>query len=249
MKTIAVIPARYASTRFPAKLMAKLGDKTVIRTTYENTVKTQLFDDVFVVTDSQIIFDEIANYGGKSIMSKSVHETGSDRIAEAIIDIDCDVVMNVQGDEPFVQSEALQKLIEVYENDFGKEISLATLAQEIFEDEEINNPNCVKTVWDKNNFALYFSRSPIPYPRETNFRARYFQHIGIYAFRKEALLNFSKLPMLQNEKAEKLEQLRYLEYGMKIKVLETEYMGIGIDTEEDLKKANEYLNKTLKSES
>lgn len=243
MKTIAVIPARYASTRFPAKLMAQLGDKSVIRTTYENTIKTNLFDDVFVVTDSEIIFDEISTSGGKAIMSKSPHETGSDRIAEAIQEIDCDIVINVQGDEPFVQSEALEKLIEVYKNDLNNEISLATLAQEIFDDDDINNPNCVKAIWDKDNFALYFSRSPIPYPRETGFRARYFQHIGIYAFRREALLNFAKLPMLQNEKAEKLEQLRYLEYGMKIKVLETGYMGIGIDTEEDLQKANAYLQK------
>ena len=162
-------------------------------------------------------------------------------------EIDCDIVLNVQGDEPFVQKEALEKLIQVYQNDFNKEISLATLAQEIFDEEEINNPNSVKVIWDKDNFALYFSRSPIPYPRETSFRASYFQHIGIYAFRKEALLNFSQLPMLQNEKAEKLEQLRYLEYGMKIKVLETGFMGIGIDTEEDLAKANRYLSELTKN--
>lgn len=246
MKTIAVIPARYASTRFPAKLLAILGNQTVIRTTYENTVQTNLFDDVFVVTDSELIFDEITQYGGKAIMSKSTHETGSDRIAEAVQSIDCDIVINVQGDEPFVQKEALEKLVNVYKDDLNQEISLTTLAQEIFEKDEINNPNCVKTIWDKNNFALYFSRSPIPYPRETEFTARYFRHIGIYAFRKEALLNFAKLPMLQNEKSEKLEQLRYLEYGMKIKVLETGPMGIGIDTEEDLRKANQYLNELEK---
>lgn len=243
MKTTAVIPARYASTRFPAKMMALLGEKTVIRTTYENTIKTNLFEDVFVATDSEIIFNEITQNGGKAIMSIKTHETGSDRIAEAIENIDCDIVVNVQGDEPFVQKEALSKLIDAYKNDPYKEISLATLAQEIFDDEEINNPNSVKVVWDKDHFALYFSRSPIPYPREINFRAKYFQHIGIYAFRKDALIQFSKLPMLQNEKAEKLEQLRYLEYGMKIKVLETDFMGFGIDTPEDLKKANAHLHK------
>lgn len=246
MKTIAVIPARYASTRFPAKLMAMLGSKTVIRTTYENTVKTNLFDDVFVVTDSDLIYNEITQNGGKAIMSKSIHETGSDRIAEAIQEIDCDIVINVQGDEPFVQKEALEKLINVYKDDLNAEISLATLAQEIFDIDEINNPNCVKAIWDNNHFALYFSRSPIPYPREKDFSARYFRHIGIYAFRREALLNFAKLPMLQNEKAEKLEQLRYLEYGMKIKVIETGPMGIGIDTEEDLRKANHYLEEITK---
>jgi len=241
LRTIAVIPARYAASRFPGKLMASLGDETVIWTTYENTLKTELFDDVFVVTDSEIIFDEISRKGGKAIMSKKEHQTGSDRIAEAVENLDCDIVVNVQGDEPFVNKEALQKLVEAYENDLNKEISLATLAQEITDDEDIQNPNSVKVNWDIHNFALYFSRSPIPYPRETEFRAKYYQHIGIYAYRKSALLNFTKLPMLQNEKAEKLEQLRYLEYGMKIKVLETSFMGIGIDTPQDLEKANAYL--------
>ncbi|MDD3773134.1 MAG: 3-deoxy-manno-octulosonate cytidylyltransferase [Weeksellaceae bacterium] len=243
MKTIAVIPARYAATRFPGKLMKPLGNKSIIITTYENTVATNLFDDVFVVTDSEIIHNEITSKGGKAIMSKQEHQTGSDRIAEAIETIECDIVVNVQGDEPFVKKEALKKLVDAYYNDINEEISLATLAQEITDEEEIQNPNSVKVNWDINNFALYFSRSPIPYPRETNFRARYFQHIGIYAFRKSALIKFSKLPMLQNEKAEKLEQLRYLEYGMKIKVLETTYMGMGIDTPEDLQKANDYLLK------
>lgn len=247
MKIIAVIPARYAASRFPGKLMAQLGEETVILTTYKNTVKTKLFDEVFVATDSEIIFDEITQNGGKAIMSKIEHQTGSDRIAEAVEDIDCDIVLNIQGDEPFVNKEALEKLILAYKNDLNEEISLATLAQEIHDLNEINDPNCVKVNWDVNNFALYFSRSPIPYPRETNFRAKYFQHIGIYAFRKSALLKFSKLPMLQNEKAEKLEQLRYLEYGMKIKVLETDFMGFGIDTPEDLKKANAFLKQQLKA--
>lgn len=247
MKTIAVIPARYAATRFPGKLMAQLGEKTVILTTYENTVNTNLFDEVFVATDSQIIFNEIIQNGGKAIMSKTEHQTGSDRIAEAVENIECDIVLNVQGDEPFVRKEALEKLITAYRNDLNEEISLATLAQEINNLEDIKDPNCVKVNWDVNNFALYFSRSPIPYPREINFQAKYFQHIGIYAFRKSALLKFSKLPMLQNERAEKLEQLRYLEYGMKIMVLETDFMGFGIDTPDDLAKANEYLKQQLKT--
>lgn len=246
MKIIAVIPARYAATRFPGKLMAQLGSQSVILTTYKNTIDTQLFDEVFVVTDSEIIYNEITQNGGKAIMSIADHQTGSDRIAEAIKDLECDVVVNVQGDEPFVKRDALGKLVDAYKNDLNQEISLATLAQEITDDEDINNPNSVKVNWDVNNFALYFSRSPIPYPRETNFRARYFQHIGIYAFRKSALLKFSELPMLQNERAEKLEQLRYLEYGMRIKVLETDFMGFGIDTPEDLEKANAYL-KQLKA--
>lgn len=247
LKIIAVIPARYAASRFPGKLMALLGNKSVIQTTYENTIKTSLFDDVFVVTDSAIIFDEITKNGGKAIMSHREHQTGSDRIAEAIENLDCEVVVNVQGDEPFVKKEALAKLTEAFRNDNENEISLATLAQQIDNEEEINNPNAVKVNWDIHNFALYFSRSPIPYPRETDFKAKYYRHIGIYAFRKEALLKFAKLPMRQNEKAEKLEQLRYLEYGMKIKVLETGFMGIEIDTPEDLERANAYLKKTSNS--
>lgn len=243
LKTIAVIPARFAATRFPGKLMEKLGNQSVILTTYQNTVKTGLFDEVFVVTDAALIFDEIQQNGGKAIMSQAEHATGSDRIAEAIQDLDCDIVINVQGDEPFVNKDALAKLIEVYLQDEQQEISLATLAQEITALETIHDPNCVKVNWDIHHFALYFSRSPIPYPRANDFTARYFQHIGIYAFRKNALLKFAQLPMLQNEKAEKLEQLRYLEYGMKIKVLETDFMGFGIDTPEDLVKANDYLNK------
>ena len=248
MKIIAVIPARYAASRFPGKLMKLLGDKTVIQTTYENTVKTELFDDVFVATDSELIYNEITSNGGKAIMSIADHQTGSDRIAEAIENIECAVVVNVQGDEPFVKKEALSKLTEAFRNDSEKEISLATLAQEIDEDEDINNPNAVKVNCDINNFALYFSRSPIPFPRETEFRAKYYRHIGIYAFRKEALLEFAKLPMRQNERAEKLEQLRYLEYGMKIKVLETGFMGIEIDTPDDLERANAYLKKLQTAE-
>jgi len=249
LRIIAVIPARYAASRFPGKLMARLGEKSVILTTYQNTLKTGLFDEVFVVTDSSEIFNEITENGGKAIMSIGEHQTGSDRIAEAIADLECDVVVNVQGDEPFVKKEALQKLTEAYRNDEQHEISLATLAQEIRDESDIHNPNVVKVNWDIHQFALYFSRSPIPYPRDTEFKGRYFRHIGIYAFRKEALLKFAKLPMRQNEMAEKLEQLRYLEYGMKIKVLETDFMGIEIDTPEDLEKANAYLKEIKKIEN
>ena len=239
MKVIAVIPARYAATRFPAKLMGVLGDKTVIRTTYENTKKTGLFNDVFVVTDSEIILNEIIENGGKALMSTKTHETGSDRIAEAIQDLDCDVVVNVQGDEPFVQKEPLQKLIQVFNEDVS--VDVATLMQKLESEEQINDSNYVKVVFDRFYNALYFSRSPIPYSREINFKANYYEHIGVYAFKKDALLNFASLEMLPNEKAEKIECIRYLEYGMKIKMVPTTYMGIEIDTEEDLIKANDFL--------
>ena len=241
MKIIAVIPARYASTRFPAKLMQDLRGKTVILRTYEAAVETKLFDDVFVVTDSELIFDEIVTNGGKAIMSIREHESGSDRIAEAVENLDVDVVINVQGDEPFINKEPLEKVIEVFKNDSDKKVDLASLMFEITDKTEIENPNNVKVIVDQKGFALYFSRSVIPYPREVDAGVRYMKHIGIYAFRKEALMDFYRLPMLSLEASEKLEQLRYLEYGKRIKMIETTHAGIGIDTIEDLEKARQML--------
>ncbi len=241
MKIIAVIPARYASTRFPAKLMQDLGGKTVILRTYEATIKTQLFDDVFVVTDSDLIYKEIVSHGGKAIMSIKEHESGSDRIAEAVANLDVDIVVNVQGDEPFTEKEPLEQVLSVFKNDSNKQIDLASLMREITDESEINNPNNVKVVVDQNDFALYFSRAVIPYPREKNVGVHYMQHIGIYAFRKQALLDFYNLPMKSLEASEKLEQLRYLEFGKRIKMVTTEHIGIGIDTVEDLEKARSML--------
>ncbi len=241
MKIIAVIPARYASTRFPANLMQDLGGKTVILRTYEAAITTKLFDDVFVVTDSDIIFEEIVSNGGKAIKSIKEHESGSDRIAESVQNLDVDIVVNVQGDEPFIDIDPLQKVIEVFKNDAARQVDLASVMREITNEEDINNPNNVKVVVDQNDFALYFSRSVIPYPREKNVGVRYFQHIGIYAFRKQALLDFYSLPMKSLEASEKLEQLRYLEFGKRIKMVETTHIGIGIDTPEDLEKARQLL--------
>ncbi len=232
-----MIPARYSASRFPAKLMQDLGGKTVILRTYEATIATQLFDDVFVVTDSEIIFDEITSNGGKAIMSLKEHESGSDRIAEAVADLDVDIVVNVQGDEPFTERESLEKVIKAFKEDHNKEIDLASLMVEIHDWDEINNPNTVKVIVDQNNFALYFSRSPIPYPRDKEAGARYFKHKGVYAFRKQALLDFSKLPMQFIEATEKIECIRYLEYGKRIKMVETTIEGVEIDTPEDLERA------------
>lgn len=237
MKIISMIPARYAASRFPGKLMQDLGGKTVIRRTYEATVATNLFDDVFVVTDSDIIYNEIVNNGGKAIMSIKEHECGSDRIAEAVENLDIDVVINVQGDEPFTDKESLGKLIEVFKADDKKEVDLASLMVHITNEDEINNPNTVKVIVDQTNFALYFSRSPIPFPREKNAGVKYFKHKGVYAFRKEAILDFYKLPMLPLEASEKIECIRYLEYGKRIKMVETDVEGVEIDTPEDLERA------------
>jgi 3-deoxy-manno-octulosonate cytidylyltransferase (CMP-KDO synthetase) len=241
MKIIAVIPARYASTRFPAKLMQDLGGKTVIQRTYQAAVNTRLFDDVFVVTDSILIYDEIITNGGKAIMSIAAHESGSDRIAEAVENLDVDIVVNVQGDEPFINTKPLAELLDVFINDFDQKVDLASLMFEIKDTVEIENPNNVKVVTDQNGFALYFSRSVIPYPRDINVGVRYMKHIGIYAFRKQALLDFYRLPMKSLEASEKLEQLRYLEFGKRIKMVETDQGSIGIDTPEDLEKARKLI--------
>lgn len=237
MKIISMIPARYSATRFPGKLMQDLGGKTVILRTYEATLATKLFDEVYVVTDSEIIFNEITSNGGNAIMSIAEHESGSDRIAEAVQNIDCDIIVNVQGDEPFTEKESLEKVLNVFYEDPNKEIDLASLMVEITDFDEINNPNTVKVIVDQNDFALYFSRSPIPFPRDKNAGARYFKHKGIYAFRKQALLEFQKLPMQFIEATEKIECIRYLEYGKRIKMVETSVEGVEIDTPEDLEKA------------
>ncbi|RIV45027.1 3-deoxy-manno-octulosonate cytidylyltransferase [Flagellimonas pelagia] len=237
MKIISMIPARYQASRFPAKLMQDLAGKPVIVRTYEAAVNTQLFDEVYVVTDSPIIAEVIHGINGNVIMSKNQHESGSDRIAEAVEDMEVDIVINVQGDEPFIDSVSLEKVIDVFQKDVDKEIDLASLMTPITDWEEISNPNTVKVIVDNQNFALYFSRSPIPYPRDKEVEATYYKHKGIYAFRKRALMDFQKLPMLTLEAKEKIEAIRFLEYGKKIKMVETHVTGIEIDTPEDLERA------------
>jgi 3-deoxy-manno-octulosonate cytidylyltransferase (CMP-KDO synthetase) len=196
-----------------------------------------LFDEVYVVTDSPIISDVISEINGKVIMSKNKHESGSDRIAEAVEDMEVDIVINVQGDEPFIDAESLEKIIKVFKEDVEKEIDLASLMTPITDWDEISNPNTVKVIVDNQNFALYFSRSPIPYPRDKEVEAIYYKHKGIYAFRKRALMDFQRLPMLPLEAKEKIEAIRFLEYGKKIKMVETHVTGIEIDTPEDLDRA------------
>jgi 3-deoxy-manno-octulosonate cytidylyltransferase (CMP-KDO synthetase) len=237
MIIVAAIPARYAATRFPGKLMQVLGNKTIIRHVYDNTVSTGLFNDVFVVTDSDIIYKEIKDSGGKVIMSKKEHESGSDRIAEAIAEMNIDVIVNVQGDEPFIKKEPLEKLVSLFNDD---SIQVASLMRKISKEEALN-PNNVKVVTNKSGYALYFSRSIVPYQRDGKTNAEYFLHVGVYAYKKDALINFTRLPQSSLEKIEKLEQLRYLENGIKIKMAETEYNNIAIDTPEDLERAKSSL--------
>ena len=242
MKSIAMIPARYAASRFPGKLMQMLGEKTVIRHTYENTVATRLFDEVMVVTDNDLIFNEITHYGGYAVRSKGTYESGSDRIAEAVADIEVDVVVNVQGDEPFVRREPLLKLLSVFEGDITHQIKVASLMLSLKDEARINDPNVVKVVVDKHMNSLLFSRSVIPYPRSASLATAYFEHVGVYAFRKQALLDFTTWPITPLEEIENIECLRYLENGIPLKMVLSEYMAGKIDTPADLENAILLLN-------
>ncbi len=238
MKKIAMIPARYAATRFPFKLMQPLGNKTVIRQTYDNTVATGLFDDVFVVTDHEIIFNEIISNGGKALMSKQSHESGSDRIAEAIAEMEVDIVLNVQGDEPFVKKEPLFKLLQAFDD---SSVQVASLMKKFTDVALVNNPNYVKVVVDYNNDSLLFSRSVIPFQRDEQIVADYFEHIGVYAYRKEVLIQFTQWSAAKIEQIEKLEQLRYLQNGIRIRMIETNEISAKIDVPEDLAIAEAFL--------
>ena len=215
-----MIPARYSATRFPGKLMKDLGGKSVILRTYE------------------------ADAGGKIIMSQKEHECGSDRIAEAVQDLDADIVINVQGDEPFIDTVSLTKLIAAFKNDITEEIDLASLKVEITDKKAIEDPNNVKVITDNHGFALYFSRSVIPFQREQGLPVKYFKHKGVYAFRKQALIDFYHLDVTPLEASEKIEAIRYLEVGKKIKMIETDIEAVGIDTPEDLERAKRYLNQS-----
>lgn len=239
-KIIACIPARYASSRFKAKLMQPLGSKSVIRHTYDNTLATGLFAQVIVITDSELIYNEITQYGGTAIMSIALHESGSDRIAEAVASLDVDIIINVQGDEPFVQKQPLQELITCMVK--NRDVQVASLMLATTNEALIQNPNEAKVVIDVNNNAILMSRSPIPYILNPEAELTYYLHIGVYGYTKAALLQFSKWPLSPLENAEKLEQLRFIQNGMPIKmVLTTHYNGIAIDVPSDLIQAEKIL--------
>lgn len=242
MKVIAMIPARYGATRFPAKLMQDLCGKPVIVHTYQRVKDTQLFDEVYVVTDDDRIEKAISEVGGRVIRSKKEHNSGSDRLAEASQDLPVDIIVNVQGDEPFTNKENLEKVIDIFVKDIDKTVDVASLMEVITDPEEIANPNNVKVVVNRQNEALYFSRSVIPYQR-ADVGTPYYKHIGIYAYRKAALQRFTELPPSVLEETEKLEQLRYLENGYKIRLALTNIPTIGIDTPDDLEKARIRLSK------
>ena len=240
LKVVALIPARYDSQRFPGKLLKDLAGQTVILRTYRAAINSGLFDAVYVVTDSRLIYDEIVQNGGKAYISSKKHETGTDRIAEFAKDIEADIIINIQGDEPFIHQKSLRDLIHVFEEDVEKEIDLASLMIQIQNKADFLNPNNVKVVVDNDNFALYFSRAPIPYSRDKVFETAY-KHIGVYAFRKPVLERIAQMSQTDLEQIEKLENLRFLQNDLRIKMVKTDKLNFGIDTEEDLRKAILYL--------
>lgn len=239
MKCIALIPARIGATRFPRKLLAQIKGKSVIRRTYESAVNSGLFEQVIVVSDSDEIINEIINCGGNAVKSKREYESGTDRIAEVVKELEGDVFVNVQGDEPFVQAAPLATLLQLFDGD--ENVQVASLVQELTDKNLIEDANYVKVALDKKNNALFFSRSVIPYPRNTEIKIDYYEHIGVYAFTKEALLQFTHWEMTPLESAEKIECLRFLENGVSIKMAITHYMGVEIDTPEDIIRAEQLM--------
>lgn len=243
MSAIALIPARLGATRFPEKLLADIKGKTVIRRTLESTMNTELFDEVIVVTDSDRIRQEVEKYGGRAVMSKKSYESGTDRIAEVAENLDADIFVNVQGDEPFVQKAPLEKLLKAFNDETGKNVQVASIVQKLKDESLAHDPNFVKVALDMRQNAMYFSRSPIPYLRNRELGTTYFEHIGVYAFRKLALMNFTQWPQSPLEMAEKIECLRFLENGVPIKMIITQYMGVEIDVEEDIQRAEAFMEK------
>ena len=238
MKVIALIPARYKASRFPGKLMQDLAGKTVIRHTYERTLATGLFDTVMVATDSDVIFEEITRHGGVARMTRNHYESGSDRIAEVAADMDVDIILNVQGDTPFINKEVLARLIAAFADPL---VQVASLMQPFEEQEQMDNPKCVKVVVDKKNNSLLFSRSRIPYPRNTEIDITCYEHKGVYAFRKAALIQFTRWEMTPLELAEKIECLRYLENGVPLRMVQVSKMDVEIDTPYDLERARKLM--------
>lgn len=239
MKFLGVIPARYSSTRLEGKPLRKIKNKSMVEWVYKRSLNS-LLDELVVATDDERIYNEVINFGGKAIMTDKNHENGTARIAEVCKKMpEYDVVINIQGDEPLIESSIINKLIEAFKRE--NSLEMATLKHQLRDKNEIENPNNVKVICDKNDYALYFSRSVIPFPREKKLDIKYYKHIGIYAYKRDFVIKYCKMPKSKLEQIESLEQLRVLENSYKIKVLETNKELIGVDTEEDLKKVINYI--------
>jgi 3-deoxy-manno-octulosonate cytidylyltransferase (CMP-KDO synthetase) len=242
MNVIAIIPARYGSTRLDGKPLLDIGGKPMVRWVYERAKKAKLVRDVMVATDDKRVMSAVERFGGKAVMTSSSHRSGTDRIAEAAGSLNADVIVNVQGDEPLIEPEMIDEAIKPLLAESS--LLISTLKTKIANEEELKDPNVVKVVTDREGFALYFSRYPIPYVRDSSefgvrsseLKTTYYKHIGLYVYRKDFLLKFAKMKPTPLEEAEKLEQLRVLENGYKIKVVQTKYNSIGVDTKEDLEK-------------
>jgi 3-deoxy-manno-octulosonate cytidylyltransferase (CMP-KDO synthetase) len=253
MTAIVIIPARYNSTRFPGKPLYPLKGKPIIQYVYENSKNSHLAHDVIVATDNKAIFNEVYAFGGKAVMTDTKHPSGTDRIAEVAASLNYDIIVNVQADEPLIRPEMIDEVITLLDD---SRASIGTLAKKIDDRKEILDPNIVKVIFDRDWFAIYFSRAPIPYHRDewksmleiqnSLFKIQnFYKHIGIYSYRKDILLSITKLEQTPLEKIEKLEQLRALEHGLKIKVKETFFKTYGVDTPEDVERVEKCLNTSL----
>ena len=244
MKVLCVIPARYASTRLPGKPLSMIAGKPMIQHVYERACQAQLPNEVVVATDNELVEKAVLDFGGKAVMTSPDHPSGTDRLAEvALMYPDVDVIVNVQGDEPMIPPEVIDRLAEVFNGD--ADLNMATM-KVVMDEEDYENPAAVKVVTDQQGYALYFSRSLMPYPRNKPEGFKVFKHVGIYAYRRNFLLKYAALAPTPLEKAESLEQLRALENGYKIKVLESDFQGIGVDTPEDLAAVNALFEKMKK---
>jgi 3-deoxy-manno-octulosonate cytidylyltransferase (CMP-KDO synthetase) len=244
MPVAVIIPARYDSTRFPGKPLCPLKGKPLIQHVYENSKLSRLAQDVIVATDSETIFERVLAFGGKAVMTDKRHPSGTDRIAEVAASSDYDIIVNVQGDEPLIRPEMIDDVITALDD---TRASIGTLMKKIEDPVEISDNNVVKIVFDKERFALYFSRAAIPFraPHSEIWTPEYYKHIGIYSYRRDVLLSLAGMEQTELEKIEKLEQLRALENGLKIKVKETFLETFGVDTPEDLERVEKCLNISL----
>jgi 3-deoxy-manno-octulosonate cytidylyltransferase (CMP-KDO synthetase) len=244
MKVLCVIPARYASTRLPGKPLSMIAGKPMIQHVYERACQAQFPNEVVVATDNELVEKAVLDFGGKAVMTSPDHPSGTDRLAEvALMYPDVDVIVNVQGDEPMIPPEVIDRLAEAFNGD--ADLNMATM-KVVMDEEDYENPAAVKVVTDQQGYALYFSRSLMPYPRNKPEGFKVFKHVGIYAYRRNFLLKYAALAPTPLEKAESLEQLRALENGYKIKVLESDFQGIGVDTPEDLAAVNALFEKMKK---
>lgn len=239
-RILGIIPARYASTRFPGKPLIDIGGKSMIQRVYEQCQKTSVLSDVMVATDDERIANHVKAFGGKVMMTAEHHQSGTDRCAEVLSKLmeTCDVVINIQGDEPFINPKQIELLAAAFDE---PTVQIATLIKKIKDEEEVKNPNVVKAIANKHGEAIYFSRSPIPYRRNPGVQITYFKHVGIYAYRADVLPELTQLPLGLLEQAESLEQLRWVENGYKIGLRETDLETIAIDTPDDLERVLKML--------